>query len=135
MARDSTTLLMQLEQNHRQLREALTVTGAALSAQARPATEEELALCRGLCWLLTDHLAAQDQGLFPELHARHPDLGPILSELKRGHVGIARRVADVRAACDRRQPIDHLRSHVADLAHECDEHFPREEAQLQALLT
>ncbi|MFI1809353.1 hemerythrin domain-containing protein [Streptomyces sp. NPDC020422] len=78
----------QLVDVHLHLREELArlrsdVAAHLVSGGERP--RELKAHCLAFCTALTRHHTAEDEGVFPVLARRHPELRPVLEELSRDH--------------------------------------------------
>lgn len=110
------------------IRRDLRTPGSTVGAQLRINC---LTLCRGL----GRHHAAEDQGIFPILADRHPDLGPAIERLAAEHTKVAALLERLRRAldddgADRQQ----LTVVVEELIMELEDHLRYEEGQLVALL-
>ncbi|MEV5971387.1 hemerythrin domain-containing protein [Streptomyces sp. NPDC051921] len=78
----------QLVDVHLYLREELTRLREEVAAQLAAGGErprELRAHCLAFCSALTRHHTAEDEGVFPALARRHPELRPVLDELARDH--------------------------------------------------
>ncbi|GGH44377.1 hemerythrin domain-containing protein [Microbacterium album] len=121
---------------HDRLREALRVTREAISrgSPTEPATRDLLLYCHGFCAALTGHHVGEDRQLFPEIAARHPELGDTLRYLMQDHSMIAHLVQGLQAVIDRGGSPAELDRHLEGIAAIMESHFRYEERQLMGVL-
>jgi hemerythrin-like domain-containing protein len=90
--------------------------------------------CLTFCATLTRHHEAEDAGAFPVLAREHPELAPVLDELRRDHVLVAdsmRRLADLLDGDNRDEAV---RTELASLAALLETHLVYEEKKIVAAL-
>jgi hemerythrin-like domain-containing protein len=125
---------------HGQLRRALELvreTAADDPAGADPAADL-LVYCRGFCTALSRHHRAEDVVLFPELEARHPELGDVLRRLRQDHGMIGHLLGDLELALDRAGDPASSRTaverHLDGVGAIMESHFRYEEKALGSVL-
>jgi hemerythrin-like domain-containing protein len=125
----------ELRRVHERLREALTITQAALrdGTQAEPA-RDLLLFCHGFCTALTAHHEGEDRQLFPAIAAAHPELEETLQYLVRDHSMIAHLISAMQAAVARKVPSAELDQHLEGIGAIMESHFRYEERMLLAVL-
>jgi iron-sulfur cluster repair protein YtfE (RIC family) len=92
--------------------------------------------CAAFCAALTGHHTAEDGTAFPLLAGVHPDLRPVLDELRRDHdivAGLLRRLNELLTD-PAAVPPDVLRAEFDGLAAILESHFTYEERKLVAAL-
>ncbi|GAB2824097.1 hypothetical protein GCM10022221_22670 [Actinocorallia aurea] len=122
----------ELQAAHHRLRHALEV--ARESAEDASARTELLLYCKGFCAALDGHHTREDEGLFPELAARHPSLRPVLAKLRQDHDMIATLLAGFDRAIASAAPPTELFRHLDGLAAIMESHFRFEERELLGVL-
>ncbi|MEV5016445.1 hemerythrin domain-containing protein [Streptomyces sp. NPDC053780] len=137
--RETTRLVawsQELRRVHHRLREAMTVTRAALAdgTPGEAATRELLLYCHGFCAALDGHHRGEDRTLFPAIAAAHPELRPVLRALEQDHSMIAHLLGGLQAAVDRTAPPEELDQHLEGIAAIMESHFRYEERQLLTVL-
>ncbi|MER8044568.1 hemerythrin domain-containing protein [Streptomyces sp. NPDC094032] len=93
----------QLVDVHLYLREELTRLRADVAAHLASGGErprELRAHCLAFCSALTRHHTAEDEGVFPALALRHPELRPVLDELSRDHEQVTELLRAVQKLVD-----------------------------------
>ncbi|MFJ9808559.1 hemerythrin domain-containing protein [Streptomyces sp. NPDC101158] len=93
----------QLVDVHLHLREELARLRADVAAHLAAGGErprELRAHCLAFCTALTRHHTAEDEGVFPALARRHPELRPVLDELSRDHEQVTELLTAVRKLVD-----------------------------------
>ncbi|MEU6975643.1 MULTISPECIES: hemerythrin domain-containing protein [unclassified Streptomyces] len=93
----------QLVDVHLYLREELARLRADVAAHLTSGGErprELRAHCLAFCSALTRHHTAEDEGVFPTLARRHPELRPVLDELSRDHEQVTELLRAVRKLVD-----------------------------------
>ncbi|WP_043635598.1 hemerythrin domain-containing protein [Nonomuraea candida] len=109
---------------------------AHLAGGARP--RDLRAHCLSFCSALDRHHTGEDDGAFPALAARFPELGPVLEELRRDHRLVEESLRRLQALID---GLDERRGDPAKVRHEIDSlaalmetHFVYEEKRIVAAL-
>ena len=131
----------ELRAAHAKLRAALAVVRDSLDSDAdgRPDASSdplrELTLyCIGFCTALDAHHRSEDAGLFPELRAEHPDLGPVIDKLMQDHSMLAHLLSALRTAAESGADRAELHRHLGGINAIMESHFAYEERQLLAPL-
>ena len=115
----------------------------AVSAESAPTagadpTADLLVYCRGFCSALSRHHRAEDVVLFPELEARHPELGDVLRRLRQDHGMIGHLLGDLELALDRAGDPASSRAaverHLDGVGAIMESHFRYEEKALGSVL-
>jgi hypothetical protein len=126
---------------HQRLRQALRVARETLNAGeapggggAGPAGGDLVLYCHGFCAALSGHHLSEDAALFPELSARHPELGPAIAKLGQDHAMIAALLAEFGEALMAATPGE-LARHLDGLGAIMESHFAYEERQLLGVLS
>ncbi|GAB2731559.1 hemerythrin domain-containing protein [Nocardioides pakistanensis] len=121
---------------HERLREALSITRAALADgdAAAPATRDLLLYCGGFCTALTGHHQGEDRELFPALAEQYPELRETLRYLQQDHSMIAHLLTGLEEAVDRSSTPPELDRHLEGVAAIMESHFRYEERQLLTVL-
>ncbi|WP_219412569.1 nitroreductase/quinone reductase family protein [Pseudonocardia nigra] len=121
-----------LAQVHAGLRADLAALRAQVADGAPDLTlgQDLLRHCLTFCGAMETH-HGRENGVFPDLERRFPELGPALDRLRREHVVVAAVVGELRTlttttTADRTT----LRVRLEELANELETHFDYEEAQL-----
>lgn len=114
---------------HDRLRTALRVVRESLNG--RPLSQDLRLYCHGFCAALSGHHEREDAGLFAELAARHPSLGPLLAKLTEDHEAVA---ALLKRLDDAVRSPEQLGPHLDGLAAIMESHFLYEERQLLEVL-
>ena len=115
------------------LREILGLVRTSLEAPELP-TRELLLYCHGFCVALSRHHVAEDVALFPELSARHPELGDTIRKLRQDHSLIAHLIAELEHAVATADSSEQLALHVEGIGAIMESHFRYEERQLLEVL-
>lgn len=117
---------------HARLREALDVVRDAAAAGADvPAPERELLLfCHGFCHALSRHHAGEDDGLFPALVRRRPDLVGVVRRLEQDHSMIEHLLHGLRHALDTGADVATVDRHLEGVSAVMESHFRYEEREL-----
>ncbi|MDY0908683.1 hemerythrin domain-containing protein [Microbacterium sp. CFBP9034] len=123
----------ELRAAHSKLRAALELARDSVDegadAASGPAADLTL-FCVGFCSALDGHHRSEDAGLFPELRAEHPELGPVIDKLMQDHSMLSYLLADLRAAIDGgAEPAD-LHRHLDGIGAIMESHFAYEERQV-----
>ena len=118
---------------HARLREILGLVRTSLDAPELP-TRELLLYCHGFCVALSRHHVAEDVALFPELSARHPELGDTIRKLQQDHSLIAHLIAELEHAVATADSSEQLALHVEGIGAIMESHFRYEERQLLEVL-
>ncbi|BBH70132.1 hypothetical protein ACTI_68170 [Actinoplanes sp. OR16] len=113
---------------HGRLRAALRVAGESLEI------DDLLLYCRGFCAALDGHHRAEDNTLFPAIEAAHPELAPVLRQLKQDHSMIAHLLGSLTAAVQRSADAEELRNHLEGVGAIMENHFRYEERRLLSVL-
>ncbi|MEU9845429.1 nitroreductase/quinone reductase family protein [Actinomadura sp. NPDC048032] len=108
------------------IRKEVAASGAAVGAQLR-------VNCLTMCQGLGHHHMGEDQRLFPVLERRHPELGPVLAELRDEHETISALLEELRRVLDAGDSAS-LLAEVGRLAAALEAHLDREEERLVPLL-
>jgi hemerythrin-like domain-containing protein len=129
---------------HGRLRRALElVRETAETAESPPTagadpTADLLVYCRGFCSALSRHHRAEDVVLFPELEARHPELGDVLRRLRQDHGMIGHLLGALELALDRAGDPASSRAaverHLDGIGAIMESHFRYEEKALGSVL-
>ncbi|NUR87290.1 MAG: hemerythrin domain-containing protein [Nonomuraea sp.] len=93
--------------------------------------------CLTFCSALTRHHTGEDDGAFPEVGERFPELRPVLDELRRDHRMIEdslRRLEALVAGLDRERDPEEVRRELDSLAALMETHFLYEEKRIVAAL-
>lgn len=129
----------QLIEVHLWLREELDAlrenVEAYLDGGARP--RELRAHCLTFCSALNRHHTGEDDGAFPELAARFPELRPVLDELRRDHRLVEdslRRLEALVGGLDQETDPAVVRSELDSLAALMETHFVYEEKRIVSAL-
>ncbi|MEU4693858.1 hemerythrin domain-containing protein [Actinoplanes sp. NPDC023714] len=118
----------QMRAVHHRLREALHVANDSLRI------DDLLLYCRGFCAALDGHHRAEDHTLFPAIEAAHPELRPVLQQLKQDHSMIAHLLGELSAAVRRSSAPEELRKHLEGVGAIMENHFRYEERRLLPVL-
>jgi hypothetical protein len=137
--RETTRLVawsQELRRVHHRLREALSVTRAALAdgTPGEAATRELLLYCHGFCAAIDAHHPGEDRTLFPAIAASHPRLRPVLRSLQQDHSMIGHLLGGLQAAVAGAAPPEELARHLEGIAAIMENHFRYEERQLLTVL-
>lgn len=106
----------------------------ALPEQSMALSRELLLYCRGFCTALDQHHRSEDRALFPELEARHPELGDVLRNLRQDHSMMAHLITGLEHVLDAAQTPAEVHRHVEGLGAIMESHFRYEEARLLSVL-
>jgi hemerythrin-like domain-containing protein len=115
---------------HQRLRQALRLVRAGEAPRA-----DLILYCQGFCAALKGHHLSEDKALFPELSARHPELGPTIAKLVQDHQMIASLLAQLEQALMSAASPDELARHLDGLSAIMESHFSYEERQLGEILS
>lgn len=126
----------EMREVHRRLREALVLAREAIEdgADVDPLAGTPLLHCWGFCTALTSHHAGEDRALFPDLLQRHPDLAPVLHQLRQDHSMIEHLIGGLRRALDGAVPTGERLRHLDGIEAVMESHFRFEERRLLDLL-
>ncbi len=108
---------------------------AHLAGGARP--RELRAHCLAFCSALNRHHTGEDDGAFPELARRFPELRPVLEELRRDHRLVEdclRRLQDLAGRLDQAADPVEVRRELDSLAALMETHFVYEEKRIVSAL-
>ncbi len=108
---------------------------AYLAGGARP--RELRAHCLAFCSALNRHHTGEDDGAFPELARRFPELRPVLEELRRDHRLVEdslRRLQALAGRLDRATDPAEVRRELDSLAALMETHFVYEEKRIVSAL-
>jgi hypothetical protein len=121
---------------HQRLRGAVALAreSAGATGQVMAESRDLLLYCWGFCQALSGHHDGEDAVLFPALEAAHPDLAPVLRNLRQDHSMIEHLVQGLAAAVDARRSPDELVRHLDGIEAVMESHFGYEERKLLALL-
>ncbi|GCD20889.1 hemerythrin domain-containing protein [Cellulomonas algicola] len=125
----------ELREVHRRLRAALDL---ALDADpddldADPA-RDPLLYCWGFCAALEGHHRSEDDRLFPLLLRAHPDLAPVVGQLRQDHRMIDHLLGSLREAIRSGADADERARHLEGVAAIMESHFRFEERRVLPLL-
>ena len=110
------------------IRHEVARSGAGLGAQLR-------INCLTFCQGLHGHHVREDEGMFPVLAERHPELAPTIERLGHEHQRIAALVAELQAVISATDADPaRVRAEVERLADELERHLGHEEEQLIPIL-
>jgi hemerythrin-like domain-containing protein len=115
---------------HQRLRQALRLVRAGEAPRA-----DLILYCQGFCAALKGHHVSEDKALFPELSARHPELGPTIAKLVQDHQMIASLLAQLEQALMSAASPDELARHLDGFSAIMESHFSYEERQLGEILS
>ncbi|MCP2356297.1 hypothetical protein HD597_003317 [Nonomuraea thailandensis] len=129
----------QLIEVHLWLREELAALREEVEGHLSGGTRlrELRAHCLTFCSALTRHHTGEDDGAFPEVGARFPELRPVLDELRRDHRLIddsLRRLQELVAGLDGERDPAEVRREIDSLAALMETHFVYEEKRIVAAL-
>ncbi|MDQ2584356.1 MULTISPECIES: nitroreductase/quinone reductase family protein [Saccharothrix] len=110
----------------RTIRREVAESGGTLGAQLKVNC---LTACQGLRF----HHTSEDNGVFPALEQRFPELDPVLARLREEHVHLAALLAELQATLERGD-VATLRRDVDRLVTDLEAHLDYEEEQLVPLL-
>lgn len=121
---------------HRRLREALVLAREAIEDEADvdPLEGTPLLYCWGFCPALSSHHAGEDRALFPRLVERHPDLEPVVRQLRQDHSMIEHLIGALRRALDDGASTAEKLRHLDGVEAVMESHFGFEERRLLDLL-
>ncbi|MET0811407.1 MAG: hemerythrin domain-containing protein [Microbacterium sp.] len=120
---------LELRAAHGRLRDALRI------AQGADAHGDLLLYCHGFCIALDTHHRGEDDLLFPELEAQHPELRETIAQLRQDHGMIAHLLGQLDRAVKERASVDALDRHLEGLAAIMESHFRYEERRLDGILS
>ena len=119
---------------HTRLREALILTQRSIE-DPRSASRDLLLYCVGFCAALGSHHRSEDDGLFPVLVARHPELRTTISKLRQDHDMISYLLGRLeKAVRSSTASPEELTGHLEGIAAIMESHFRYEERQLHQIL-
>ncbi|QHT58359.1 hemerythrin domain-containing protein [Cellulomonas sp. H30R-01] len=129
----------ELREVHRRLRAALDL---ALDAGADAGSEDPhadpardpLLYCWGFCAALEGHHRSEDDSLFPLLLRAHPDLAPVVGQLRQDHRMIDHLLGSLREAIRSGADADERARHLEGVAAIMESHFRFEERRVLPLL-
>lgn len=139
----------ELREVHRRLREALELAldgaddgagdgaddGAADGADVGgPAARDLLLYCWGFCAALDGHHRSEDETLFPLLVGAHPDLTPVVAQLRQDHRMIDHLLGSLREAIRSGADAQERARHLEGVAAIMESHFRYEERRVLPLL-
>jgi hypothetical protein len=90
--------------------------------------------CLTFCATLTRHHTGEDDGAFPALAARFPDLRPVLEKMAEDHVLVAGITARIEAIAREQRPSSALVAELDGLAAIVESHFAFEERRIRDAL-
>jgi iron-sulfur cluster repair protein YtfE (RIC family) len=129
---------------HQALRRDLERATTALGAIPPPADRQRVAIARHLAWVmafLRAHHASEDEGLYPIVRERRPDVAHLLDRMDDDHQDVARLVDAVEAAASAYGGSDdpsariRLGSALAELQTVLLPHLQREEEQVMPIVS
>ncbi len=126
----------EMREVHLRLREALVLAREAIEDEADvdPLAGTPLLYCWGFCTALSSHHAGEDGALFPRLVERHPDLGPVVRQLRQDHSMIEHLIGGLRRALDDGATTAEKLRHLDGVEAVVESHFRFEERRLLDLL-
>lgn len=126
----------EMREVHRRLREALVLTREAIEddADVDPLERTPLLHCWGFCAALSSHHAGEDRALFPRLVERHPDLAPVVRQLRQDHSMIEHLIGGLRRALDDGASTAEKLRHLDGVEAVMESHFRFEERRLLDVL-
>jgi hemerythrin-like domain-containing protein len=125
----------ELTQVHDRLRQLLRIARDSTRSERDAARRELLLHCHGFCLALRGHHESEDTGLFPEISARHPQLGPVLDRLKQDHDLVASLLRELDHSLTRTDSAEQIARHLDGIAAFMESHFRYEERQLLSVLS
>lgn len=130
----------QMHTVHQRLSDALDVAResaedaiASAIGPSDPAADPVLH-CWGFCLALSGHHHSEDEVLFPHLAAAHPQLQPVLAQLRSDHSMIEHLLGEYRAALAQQRPGADLVRILDGISAVMTTHFRYEEKSLLPLL-
>lgn len=127
----------ELREVHRRLRAALDLALDADAGTDDPdagPTRDLLLSCWGFCAALEGHHRSEDDTLFPLLLRTHPDLGPVVGQLRQDHRMIDHLLGSLREAIRSGADADERARHLEGVAAIMESHFRFEERRVLPLL-
>lgn len=118
---------------HDRLREALRIAQQSTYEQT-PARRDLLLFCHGFCVALGGHHTSEDEALFPELVARHPELSETIARLAQDHDLIAVLIQRLDAAICSGATVEDVAGRLDGIAAIMESHFRYEERRLVEVL-
>ena len=120
---------------HGRLRDALRIAQDAAADDAAASARSDLLLfCHGFCVALDGHHTGEDGVLFPELLARHPELGKTIAALEQDHAMIGTLIQQFETAISTSAGTHALARHLEGIAAIMESHFRYEERALGGVL-
>lgn len=127
----------QLVQLHDRLRQEIAAIRTSLDAGISPELHTH---CLTFCAAVTTHHTSEDDGAFPVLAREHPELAPVLDELRRDHQDVANLMrslenvlAEVGPGADA-ATVTRVQQQVDGLAAVLESHLSFEERKIVAAL-
>jgi hemerythrin-like domain-containing protein len=125
----------QLRSVHQRLRQALDLARRSVDGEFEaPPGQDLLVFCRGFCSALSGHHRSEDGGLFPQILAEHPELGPVIANLMTDHNMLEHLLGNFAAAIESGADEDELHRHLDGIGAVMETHFGYEERQLLTVL-
>ncbi|UZN03041.1 hemerythrin domain-containing protein [Cellulomonas sp. S1-8] len=118
---------------HHRLRDSLQIARDAVD-DAGPLSADLRLFCTGFCAALDGHHRREDDTMFPELLAAHPELRDVLSQLTRDHHMLSHLLGELQRAVDAGHDAATLHQHLDGIEAVMETHFRYEEKRLLAPL-
>lgn len=129
---DTTRLIAwdrELRAVHTRLRQSLQIARDAIDKDG-PRSADLRLFCTGFCTALDGHHRREDDTMFPEILAAHPDLADVLRELTRDHHMLAHLLGELQRAVDADHDAATLHRHLDGIEAVMETHFRYEEKRL-----
>ena len=124
----------ELTQVHDRLRQLLRIARDSTRSERDAARRELLLHCHGFCLALRGHHESEDTGLFPEISARHPELGRVIGTLRQDHDIVASLLGEFEQALTQAGSAEQVARRLDGIAAIMESHFRYEERQLLGVL-
>jgi len=134
----SRALARELREVHTRLRAALDLaldqTDDDPDAPRAAPGQDPLLYCWGFCAALDGHHRSEDDALFPVLVRAHPDLAPVVEQLRQDHRMIEHLLGSLRQAVRSGASRQERRRHLEGVGAIMESHFRFEERRILPLL-